>query len=111
MIKRIGLQGHLEFRLQYQIEDAEDRKTRTGLYRPDSLAITLESRSTATVRPRYTDLKVTSVSLSGAKYKKDGTLGQVRSAEPFYFGTRVPAWVQAVVDEEIRKLQEIEREV
>lgn len=108
---RTSVTGSLEFTFKFELSGTSPRPLAwggKGTYLPDALTFTLVARSLEdNARPRYKDLTLNDVSLSGPKLKKDGTTGTVRHREPFYTFTKDrPLWVDELVSQAVAELQE-----
>lgn len=108
---REHLRGTLTFSVGYHLEEAEDRHCQYsgGNYRPDYLRVTLTSSTNDDgVHPRYKDLSVDGVVLSGKKIKKDGTPGQADTHERFYnYQIRgLPAWINEIIEAAAAEVKE-----
>lgn len=111
--ERTSRRGTLSFRFGYDIEDAEDRAVpynHTGaMYRPSHFNFTLEAESKVNGElPRYEDLQVTAISISGPKLKKDGTPGNVTAREKIYtfeYEKTLPGWAMPLISYALKQLQ------
>ncbi|HEY1705508.1 MAG TPA: hypothetical protein VGG75_37965 [Trebonia sp.] len=110
---RTHLSGELSFTAYYTIGGkVEDRPVKyssvLARYQPDSLRVEL---TCGTLRdselPRYANLKVSSLTVSGGRIKKDGTPGNVTASEKFYSFEldQAPDWAQALADEALTELK------
>ena len=111
--ERTARRGLLSFGFGYEITDAEDRLvpyTRSGaMYRPSHFNFRLEAESKASeALPRYEDLQVTAISISGPKLKKDGTPGNVTAREKIYtleYEKMLPGWAMPLISYALKQLQ------
>lgn len=112
--ERISLRGTLTFDVILKIEDGEPRPVpychpdRPMNYRVETLEFVLISGSNDDGKhPRYKDLSVDCVTLSGHKLKADGSLSVKIATEQWhtYTPTNWPTWVQAVMEETVRELR------
>lgn len=111
--KRVSLRGTLTFDVMLAIEDGEPRPVpfcnpdRPSRYQVETLEFVLISGSNDDGKhPRYNDLSVDTVILSGHKLKADGSFSLKRATERWeaYTGGW-PTWVQAVMEETVRELR------
>jgi hypothetical protein len=112
--ERTNRRGLLSFNFGYDISDVEDRPlpyTRSGaLYRPTHLAFVLASSSLENESlPRYKDLAVVKITVSGPKLKKNGVPGNVTTSERIYsyeYDRKLPRWVMPLIEQASKELQE-----
>jgi hypothetical protein len=112
--KREHKYGTLTFDLGYAISEAEDRPvqySRTGaMYRPNYLRFTLTSTSLEEGRnPRYKDLGIGTIALSGRRLRKDGTPGGQETTERIYNyeHEKLPEWVMPLIQYAVKDVQEM----
>jgi hypothetical protein len=104
--------GTLTFDFGYHLSDVEDRPvqySRTGaMYRPDYLRFTLRaSHMDAGKMPTADELEVHSITLSGQKLKKDGSVGAAMTREVVYDYERyrLPEGVMPLIQYAIKEVQ------
>lgn len=92
----------LRFGVTVMLENADPRPCayarRDTQYRPEKLHFSFETRSEGSAVPLPADLKLSGLSLSGPKLKKDGTPGEQRQSEVFFDKSSVPEWMTAIIE-------------
>jgi hypothetical protein len=109
--KQVDLTGSLSFTLTCELSDIEDREVpysrAHAMYSPDFLVLKLSSTSRENGQlPRYQDLHVDMVTITGGKRKSDGTPGKAVVREVLHYPKEYPSWVQEIVNEAIAQLKE-----
>lgn len=109
--KQVERTGSLSFTLTCELSDVEDREVpysrAHAVYSPDFLVLKLSSISKENGQlPRYQDLHVDEVTITGGKRKSDGTPGKAVVREVLRYPRDYPGWVQEIADEAVTQLKE-----
>lgn len=102
--------GSLRFDIRCSLTGAEPRPCQysDGKYLPDLVQFTLTCFANGNPgHPRYADLKLHGLRLSGLRLKKDGTPGTLRKDEDFYLSRReeCPQWLTDIIEEHLAALR------
>lgn len=106
--RKLRQDSTLRFNFAFAVSGADSRPCpySGGDYLPDTLYFSLVSQGHDERLPRYKDLAVDDVSLSGLRLKKDGKPGTLRKNEIFYsFMTPAP-WMAEIIEKTALALRE-----